>query len=141
MANRPAETYTMEDFIAIGRGVDMSYDKYAFKELLENGTEICIHNSVNDYMREMKERAVVIKFTREQYIRYRYHVKLLSYDVYGTQELYFIILLLNGIIDVKEFDFSTLLMLRVDDMMDIMSRIYNAEYKYIDQYNGEHGTM
>ena len=50
---KPSESYTMEQFISLGRKVSLTYDRYSFKELLSNGTEISILNVVNDYMLEI----------------------------------------------------------------------------------------
>lgn len=137
---KPSESYTMEQFISLGRKVSLTYDRYSFKELLSNGTEISILNVVNDYMREIKENSLLVKFSENEYRKYRFKPKILSYDVYGTQDLYYVILLANGIIDEKEFDFTELLMPTTDTMNTYMSAIYNAEYRYIKEYNSAHGT-
>lgn len=137
---KPSESYTMEQFISLGRKVSLTYDRYSFKELLSNGTEISILNVVNDYMREIKENSLLVKFSENEYRKYRFKPKILSYDVYGTQDLYYVILLVNGIIDEKEFDFTELLMPTTDTMNTYMSAIYNAEYRYIKEYNSAHGT-
>lgn len=137
---KPSESYTIEQFISLGRKVSLTYDRYSFKELLSNGTEISILNVVNDYMREIKENSLLVKFSENEYRKYRFKPKILSYDVYGTQDLYYVILLANGIIDEKEFDFTELLMPTTDTMNTYMSAIYNAEYKYIKEYNSAHGT-
>lgn len=137
---KPSESYTMEQFISLGRKVSLTYDRYSFKELLSNGIEISILNVVNDYMREIKENSLLVKFSENEYRKYRFKPKILSYDVYGTQDLYYVILLANGIIDEKEFDFTELLMPTTDTMNTYMSAIYNAEYRYIKEYNSAHGT-
>ena len=137
---KPSESYTMEQFISLGRKVSLTYDRYSFKELLSNGPEISILNVVNDYMREIKENSLLVKFSESEYRKYRFKPKILSYDVYGTQDLYYVILLANGIIDEKEFDFTELLMPTTDTMNTYMSAIYNAEYRYIKEYNSAHGT-
>ena len=137
---KPSESYTMEQFISLGRKVSLTYDRYSFKELLSNGTEISILNVVNDYMREIKENSLLVKFSENEYRKYRFKPKILSYDVYDTQDLYYVILLANGIIDEKEFDFTELLMPTTDTMNTYMSAIYNAEYRYIKEYNSAHGT-
>lgn len=137
---KPSESYTMEQFISLGRKVSLTYDRYSFKELLSNGTEISILNVVNDYMREIKENSLLVRFSENEYRKYRFKPKILSYDVYGTQDLYYVVLLVNGIIDEKEFDFTELLMPTTDTMNTYMSAIYNAEYRYIKEYNSAHGT-
>ena len=91
-------------------------------------------------MTEIKEVAVKVKLSTEEYLKYRYKPKLLCRDIYGNGEVYFVILLLNGRIDIKDFDTNELLMLRVADMNNLLTQIYNAEYKWMNEYNTEHGT-
>lgn len=133
-------TYTLNDFIKAGKMTTVDYDNFSYKDLVSNGTEVSILNVVNDYMREIKEQAVTVKLSTEEYLKYRYKPKLLCRDVYGNGELYYVIMLLNGRIDVKDFDTDILLMLRVESMNTLLTQIYNAEYKWMNEYNTEHGT-
>jgi len=136
----PENTYTLEEFIKAGRAVTISYDRLSFKERLTNGTEISILNVVNDYMPELKRASVSVQLDKDQYAKYRFKPKLLCHDIYGNPELYYIILLLNGIIDVKDFDQSVLRMLPINAMNSLLSVIYNAERSDIGVYNSEKGT-
>ena len=136
----PENTYTLEEFIKAGRAVTISYDRLSFKERLTNGTEISILNVVNDYMPELKRASVSVQLDKDQYAKYRFKPKLLCHDIYGNPELYYIILLLNGIIDVKDFDQSVLRMLPINAMNALLSVIYNAERSDIGVYNSEKGT-
>lgn len=133
-------TYTLADFIASGKMNTVDYDQFSYKDLVSNGTEVSILNVVNDYMREIKDVAVKVELSTQEYLKYRYKPKLLCRDVYGNGEVYYVIMLLNGRIDVKDFDVHELLMLRKADMNTLLTQIYNAEYKWIQEYNTEHGT-
>ena len=139
-ASKPSNSYTVEQFIALGRGVSITYDAFSYKEILSNGTESSVLNVINDYLTEINDYVVEVHLDNDEYRKYRYKPKLLCNDIYGNPELYYIILLLNGMIDVKEFTLTTVKMLRKDDMNTILSAIYNAERKYIDNYNTSHGT-
>ncbi len=136
----PQNTYTLEAFITSGANVSITYDKLSFKERLSNGTEISILNVVNDYLPEIKALSSYVTLSDAEYQKYKYKPKLLCYDVYGNTEIYFVILLLNGIIDVKEFDMQSFRMLKVDRMNTVLSYIYNAEKTYISSYNADKGT-
>ena len=133
-------TYTLADFIASGKMNTVDYDQFSYKDLVSNGTEVSILNVVNDYMREIKDVAVKVELSTQEYLKYRYKPKLLCRDVYGNGEVYYVIMLLNGRIDVKDFDVHELLMLRKADMNTLLTQIYNAEYKWMQEYNTEHGT-
>lgn len=137
----PETTSTIEDFISAGRRISISYDALSYKERLSNGTEIAILNVVNDYMEEFKKLLATVQLDEKQYRKYRFKPKLLAYDLYGNPELYYIILLLNGIIDIKEFDLRIVKLLKIDHMNVLLSYIYNAEKKDIDSYNHDHDTV
>ena len=138
--NNLEKTYTMQQFISAGKYVTISYDKFSYKDLLSNGTKIAILNIVDDYLEELKEQSVRVKLSELERRKYRFKPKLMCRDIYGNGELYWVILRLNGIIDVKDFDFEILRMLRVDDLNTFMSNIYNAESKWMKDYNSRHGT-
>ena len=133
-------TYTLSQFIAAGKMNTVDYDAFSYKEMLSNGTEVAVLNVINDYMTELQEVAVNVKLSTEEYLKYRYKPKLLCRDVYGNAEVYFVILLLNGRIDVKDFDVTELKMLSVADMNTYLTLIFNAENKWIREYNTEHNT-
>ena len=68
-------TYTLADFISAGRMNTIDYDRFSYKDLVSNGTEVSILNVVNDYMTEIKEVAVKVKLSTEEYLKYRYSKK------------------------------------------------------------------
>lgn len=131
----PQETTTIEQFIESGKGITISYFNLSFSDMMSNGTWISVLNVVSDYLAELKSASVIVELTQEQYQTYMYKPKLLCYDVYGNPELYFVILLLNDIADVKEFNKDKVRMLRKDYMSNLLSYIYNAERDAISQYN------
>lgn len=137
---KTSTTYTLDQFIQAGRMTTVSYNRFSYREAISNGTIVSILNVINDYMDEIQENAVNVELNREQYRKYRMKPKLLCFDVYGNTEVYWVIMLMNGIIDVKEFDMKVLKMLRVDDMETLLTNIYNAEYKWMNQYNTEYGV-
>ena len=137
---KTSTTYTLDQFIQAGRMTTVSYNRFSYREASSNGTIVSILNVINDYMDGIQENAVNVELNREQYRKYRMKPKLLCFDVYGNTEVYWVIMLMNGIIDVKEFDMKVLKMLRVDDMETLLTNIYNAEYKWMNQYNTEYGV-
>lgn len=136
----PKNTHTLESFIRAGRSVTISYDSLSFKERLSNGTEISILNVINDYLDDFINLASYVQLTDEQYKKYRFKPKLLCNDIYGNPELYYIIMLINRVIDVKDFDFKRLRMMKIDVFNALLSEIYNSEKKTINEYNSSKGT-
>lgn len=133
----PKDTTTLEALIKAGKTVTATYEHFSFLERCSNKTIISIHNVIWDYIDELKEISVMVKLTDEQMQRYKYRPKLLCYDIYGNQEIYFVIMALNNIADVTEFDRNNVRMLRKDHMELFISRIYNAESKAISAYNAK----
>lgn len=131
----PQETTTIEEFIESGKSVSVDYMDLSFLDKVSNGTWVSVLNVINDYMTELKNACVTVELTEAQQWAYFYKPKVLCYDIYGNPELYFVILLLNDMADVKEFTKSKLKMLRKDHMSMLLSYIKNSEAKAIDSYN------
>jgi hypothetical protein len=102
---------------------------------MSNGTCVSVLNVVNDYITELRNACVTVELTQEQQWAYFYKPKMLCYDIYGNPELYFVILLLNDMADVKEFTKPKIKMLRKDHMSILMGYIFNAESTAMAQYN------
>lgn len=133
----PQETTTIEEFIESGKSVSVDYMDLSFLDKVNNGTWVSVLNVVNDYMAELKNACVTVELSEEQQWAYFYKPKVLCYDIYGNPELYFVILLLNDIADVKEFTKPKLKMLRKDHMSMLLSYIKNSEARAIDSYNNK----
>ena len=110
MANiNPATTTTLEDFIEMRSIDEMTYYNFSILEVI-NGVEHLNHNLIEDYLEELKSACITVDLTLDQYKKYKYFPDLLSYDVYGSVQLDFIIMLLNDCIDPKEFDKKTVIL-------------------------------
>lgn len=131
----PQNTTTIEEFIESGKGITITYFNLSFADKMFNGTWVSTLNVVSDYLIELKSACVNVELTYEQQQAYYYKPKMLCYDVYGNPELYFIILLLNDMADVKEFCKPRIKMLRREHMSTLLSYIYNAEKDSILSYN------
>ncbi len=133
----PKNTTTIEEFIEAGKGTKLAYFDLSFADKLSNGNWISVLNVVNDYMDELRNASPTVELTTEEQVKYYYKPKLLCADVYGTPEIYFLILLINDMADVKEFTKPHIKMLRTDHLNEILSSIYNAERAAINRYNNK----
>lgn len=133
----PEKTTTIESFVQSGKSVTISYFSLSFIDMVSNGSWVSVLNVINDYIPELLDEAVTVELTTEQQQVYFYKPKLLCYDVYGNPELYFIILLLNDMADVKEFTKTKIKMLRKNAMNNLISLIYNAERTAMKNYNSK----
>lgn len=140
ISNLPEKTATIQDFIEMGDTDEITYRNFSIlvKCIGENSLiEYAQDNILYDYIKELKEKAVLVAMSDNDYIKYKYKPKLLSYDLYGTTELYFVIMILNGICNIKDFSKRKVVLLRRSDMFDLLNDIYTAESSYI-QYNRAH---
>lgn len=133
----PQDTTTIEEFINSGNDVVISYPKLSFIDKMSNGTYTSVLNVINDYIDELKSVCVDVELSIKEQFKYHYKPKLLCYDIYGNPELYFIILLINDMADVKEFTKNIIKMPRKNDMSTLLSYIYNAERAAIAAYNNK----
>ena len=125
----PACTYRLSDFINLKDNDEFTYDKYALYMQSYNGEHIIYSsdNSIYTYLDEMKDRSVIYTFSDEEFRKYQYRPKLLAYDLYGSTELYFIILALNDTCNIKDFNKRKVRLMFRQDLSDILSQIFNAE--------------
>lgn len=119
------EAYTVELFVKSNND-KVSYDNLSLFEN-DKDNDLLIYNLINEYLDELKEASVEIELTDDEYYKYLYKPKLLAYDIYGSTELFFLILLLNNICNVKEFNFRKVKMLSIDKLNNLLSIIYNKE--------------
>ena len=63
---------------------------------------------IDRYYDILLDHTSIVKLTDDEYLRYRYKPKLLSEELYGTQELHSLLLRLNHITSVIQFDFTEL---------------------------------
>lgn len=122
----PEYTYTIEEFISSEQNTQISYDTLCIFEKV-NDIYLITHNIINDYIKEIKSASITIEFSDLEYNKYIYKPKLLAYDLYGSTELYFVILKMNGMYDEKQFSKRTIKLIKSAKLRDILSFIYQSE--------------
>ena len=131
--NSPAKTYTLTDFISMKTQDELTYVNFGIADYKFG--EMFIEETVLDYyLKELKALCVKIdSFTQEEINKYKYAPEILAYDIYGSTSLDFIILLCNGIIDPKEFDFKRgfLLLPKGGVLSEFLSKVYNSESEWL----------
>ena len=105
--------YTLSNFIREYGVEDLRVDAFHLKEVFfQDGMnhKIVVNgdNIADKYAIELEENKKTVEFTTKEYYKYRFNPKVLSYDLYGTTELWFFILMANEIYTISEFDFKKL---------------------------------
>ena len=105
--------YTLSNFIREYGVEELRVDAFHLKEVFfQDGMnhKIVVNgdNIADKYAIELEENKKTVEFTTKEYYKYRFNPKVLSYDLYGTTELWFFILMAHEIYTISEFDFKKL---------------------------------
>lgn len=130
------EVATIDDYIRAYKNEDLTIDALYLQKVLTTKKNYLILNWDNlmvKYMPEFRAIKKRIRLNDKEYIKYRYNPKRLSYDLYGTTELWFLIMEANELYSIYEFD------LRVVDLYNTslvnrILRVINLEEEFKD-YN------
>lgn len=125
------KTVSVQDFIALRSSDEITYYNYSILEYL-NGFDMFVTNLLYDYQDELDDMVQIVKLTPIEKAKYRYKPYLFAYDIYGSTEAKFIIMMLNGIIDPKEFDFERVKVLSYGDLITILNRMQAVNEDYIN---------
>lgn len=124
-------TTTIQDLIDIGKSVEMTYYKSSYIEKIGN-IEYSVYNVIYDYMEEIEPYLQYITLSDVEYRRYKYKPRLLAYDLYGSTDLYFIIMIFNNICDIKDFTMRKIKLLSRSNL-SIINKIFITEKEYLDR--------
>lgn len=129
-------TYTIEDFVSSSPSSQLSYYKLSLLEKdKEHHIEYDVYNVLSDYISELKDMSVSVELTDTEYYTYRFRPKLLADYLYGNGELYFIILWINDMWSVKDFNSRKIKIIKRSSLTDLLSKINSSERSFIDSYN------
>ena len=105
---------TLEEFIAEYRVENLTIDKYFLQQVIDatgsssSGKIVLNEDSFRSkYLDEFEDAKSVVTLSDEEKSKYRYNPKLMSFDVYGTTELWFLILWANELYSSTEFTLET----------------------------------
>ena len=130
------QTASLDAFVNAKTTSKISYYYLSLLEKdTENNIEYDVYNIISDYLQDLKKMCTTITLSDKEYYTYRFRPKLLANYLYGNGELYFIILMLNDIWSVKDFDKRTLKLISKSDLSDALSSINSSEKSFIDTYN------
>ena len=107
--------YTLDNFIQEYGAEDLRVDTFHLKEVFFNPGmkhKIVVNGNIisDKYASELEENKRTITLNTKEYYKYRYNPKLLSYDIYGTTELWFFILMANELYTAIEFNLHKLVL-------------------------------
>jgi len=133
------DTTTVELMVSVGKvNKDPNYNQFSYKmDLpLEDGTTAVfpVYNVIWDYQENMIKDSYTTQLSDDEFQRYKYKPKLLAADLYGNPEVYYIILILNDMMEEGEFDSKILKLLSREAMQKYLTAIYNSEYMNLNKH-------
>ena len=128
-------TSTLESFINY-KNLDSNVyykDLSIFEKSIDGKSVLLSYNILNDYRKEIFDFIIPITLTNEEFQKYQYQPKKLAYDLYGSTEYYYMILFINSMTNIKEFNRRRINLMRAKDMSNVLSAIYSSESEYIER--------
>lgn len=133
--SKPELTSTFESFTAFkDYDSNIYYSNLSIFEKSIDGEHLLLsYNVLNDYRDEILDKTVTIELTNEEFTKYQFNPKLLAYELYGSTEYYYIILFVNSMASVKEFNRRKIKLLRPSDLSSLLSAIYSSEEEFLSK--------
>ena len=131
---------TLQDYIRRYQAEEVTYDAFYLDQILKDEKSgrkmrVNFNSLVTKYMPELKKIILKVTLSGEDYAKYKYNPKLMSFDLYGTTELWFLLLDINELHSTSEFNLRTLYVFQ-SNIVDVLSRILDLESPVIN-YNEE----
>lgn len=135
MANDSTKTYTLNQFIELQSKDEINYNGFSLIERSSSNDNVfyIINNLIQYYIDDVDDSIKAVSISELEREKYIYKPKLLCYDIYGTTEVYFILMAINGIYNMKDFDLKDrkFKALNKTALFDFASKVYNAEEETI----------
>lgn len=128
--------YTIEEFVREYNDEPITFKTLYFKEVnkMDSGNKLVfLSDSVLlKYNNDLRNYLVKLTMTDKECNKYFYNPKLLSYVLYGTTELWFLLLHANEIYSTSQFSINPLWVYNTS-IMNAINTILNLEKTYIDE--------
>ena len=101
---------TIQSIVDEGKNFKIINRELSLKEIMVNsqGEKFVVnfYNLFEKYYELLLDHSVIVTLSEAEYNKYRFNPRLLSKDLYGNMELHFMLLRLNHVYSVIEFDFK-----------------------------------
>ena len=132
-----AQTHTVEEFISRKFEDELTYRNLSIVDY-SDGIELLDRNLISEYLQMLELACISYTFSTTEYRRYKYSPDLLSYDLYKTTQLDFLIMMLNDMVDPKEFVRKTIKLPKASVLKSALSSIFSVNGGFIEQNRADH---
>lgn len=127
---------TIQSIIDDGKELKITGNDLHFKHVVTNtkGEKyVVLMNALFEkYYNLMLDHSTLVELTDEEYHKYRYKPRVMSTDLYGTPELHFLLLRVNHLVSVTEFDLKIMRVFEQDIVGILNEIIIHENENYID---------
>lgn len=127
---------TIQSVIDEGMEAKVSGKTLSIKEVITNsaGEKFIVNmfNLYEKYYEILLDHVVTVTLDEPEYKKYRFQPKLLSLDLYGTKELHYMLLRLNYVYSVINFDFEEIRVFKPSVLKLINEIMVLESEEYID---------
>ena len=136
MSLRHRNKSTIRDIIADGLELKMTIRELSLKEVITNSSGekfiINMYNLFEKYYELLLEHTSIAVLSDEEYMKYRFQPKRLAKDLYGNQDLYYLLLRLNHVYSIINFDFTEVRVFNTDIKTLLNEIIVMESEDYVD---------
>ena len=127
---------TIQSIIDEGLDLKMTMNDLCFREVMTNSSGemfvINMYNLYEKYYELLLEHTTTVTLSDEEYRKYRFQPKRLARDLYGNQDIYYLLLRVNHIYSVINFDFTEMKVFN-SNIIQLLNEIIVLESEdYID---------
>ena len=128
---RPDLDSNLIDYIYHGKNSEFSLSKTSIIETI-NGLKYPVDNILNTYMQIIRRYVTDVTLTDTETSKYFYQPKKLSLDLYGTIELWFLLIRINNMTSISEFNIKKIKIFH-PEYLDVLNRIMIKESDFLDR--------
>jgi hypothetical protein len=136
MAFRYRNKSTIQSIIDEGLEKKMLIKELSLKEVITNSAGemfvVNIYNLYEKYYELLLEHTSTVVLSDEEYLKYKYQPRRLAQDLYNNQDFYYMLLRLNYIYSVSQFDFKELRVFKPGIVSLLNEILVKESEEYID---------
>lgn len=136
--NNAGETNLMRRFINLGKQNSLNLSNNVNYIKYQNTDRVIPVDGIfsQKYRDHLISVSQEVELTEEEYNKYKYRPKLLSYDLYGTVDYWFILMIINNVSTIISFNLKTIRFIP-SESLDILELIMNKEKTYLQTNQAE----
>lgn len=141
--SRIKSTSTISELILAGKQEKFTPDKLHLKQIIQTDNDymvINLYSIIDRYMEELKTLLIDVELTDTEYEKYRYKPKLLCVDLYDNIDLAPLILRMNNMLSVLEFDKQNIKLFKTS-ITKYLNEIINLEKSRINKNESDNNKI